>query len=335
MKRTVDPSLLPGLVLLWGIFLHAQSPNAQETARPPHREVAITFDDLPKGGHLPSENLKVIQRVNQQILASLKAHRVPAIGFVNEHKVFVRGEVEARIAVLQMWLDAGMALGNHTFSHLNLYDTPLRRYQDDVIHGEVVTRWLQGNQFQRFCFRHPYLNTGPTRVVKESFEAFLKARNYTVAPATVDNSDSVFSAVYATAKDHREEALSRRVRAAYLDFLDTKFEFFERLSRELLGYEVRQILLLHDNEINAECMDEIILKLQKRGYAFITLDQALQDKAYQIKDDYVGPGGISWLHRWTVSMGVPMRLSEEPSPPKFVMDLYRQMTARGRSEPRP
>ena len=39
-----------------------------------------------------------------------------------------------------------------------------------------------------------------------------------------------------------------------------------------------------------------------------------------MRDDFVGPGGISWLHRWALSEGRNRVLPGEPSTPRFVLD---------------
>ncbi len=311
------------VILLVGMFNYsapAQVPNSSNPAPTPRREVAITIDDLPMGGD--ASNLQVVQSATKRMLAGLATHKAPAIGFVNEGKIHVKDEVDERINILRMWLDAGAMLGNHTFSHLRLYNTPLQQYQDDVIRGEVITRRLmQERGITQLYFRHPFMNTGSTKEIKDSFEAFLRARNYRVTPYTIEIADNVFNAAHAKAKQQNDNQLAARVRAAYLDYLDTKFDFFERRSKRNLGYEVKQIFLFQVNELNAECLPDMLGRLKQRGYSFITLDQALQDKAYQIPDEYVGQGGISWLHRWTINRGLEMALMEEPEPPKFILDL--------------
>src|SRR5207248_9796407 len=80
------------------------------------RRVAITVDDLP--GAIPARptangELRELERYNEAIPAILKAHRAPATGFVNEKKLHVAGERDARVALLQKWIDAGFELGNH------------------------------------------------------------------------------------------------------------------------------------------------------------------------------------------------------------------------------
>src|SRR5580658_2043706 len=84
------------------------------------RSVAITVDDLP--GALPGDDfaygdLKELQKINHGIPGALKAHHAWAIGFVNERKLQVQGERDARAGLLQMWLDAGLWLGNHNYAH--------------------------------------------------------------------------------------------------------------------------------------------------------------------------------------------------------------------------
>lgn len=305
-----------GLALL-AVFCFSIS-HAQTLDR--HRAVALTFDDLPEA----LDGLARMTRNTPELLRTLKLHRAPAIGFVNEAKLHAPGEIDARTAVLKQWVDAGMILGNHTFSHLRLFTTPLANYEDDVINGEVITRRLMsGHKPYQLYFRHPYTSTGPNKEVKDAFEKFLHERGYKVAPFTIEDSDYIFNRLYVDARRDKDTELMERLRKTYLDYNDAQFEFFERLSSEMFGREIRQILLIHANDINADCLDQMLKRLKARGYRFVTLDHALEDKAYQTKDDYIGPNGPSWLHRWTVSMGLKMKLTEEPDPPRWVLDLFK------------
>jgi len=294
----------------------------------PARTIAITFDDLPLAPN--ADDLATVRRVNETLLEVLARRKVPAIGFVNEEKLQVKGERDARIAVLDRWLDAGLSLGNHTFSHLSLRDTPLPRYEDDVIHGEVITRQLLARHggSPKLYFRHPFTATGPTAEVKDAFESFLHARGYAVAPFTVENSDYIFNRLLIEVLSHHDAAEAARVRAAYLDHTDAVMAFCEGLSRETFGREIPQILLIHDSELNAGILGELLDRLTARGYSFISLDEALRDAAYRTPDRYVGRFGPSWLHRWRVGLGLPSRLRDEPDPPQWVLDRYQALTAR-------
>jgi peptidoglycan/xylan/chitin deacetylase (PgdA/CDA1 family) len=292
-------------------------------AQSPQRSVVITVDDLP--GAIPGTDrsmgdLKELERINRAIPPILRAHHVPGIGFVNERKLQVAGERDARAALLEMWLDAGMALGNHTFSHPDFQKTPLVQFEDETIRGEVVTRALMASrgQSEQF-FRHPFLNTGPTPEAKAAFEAFLKERGYRVAPVTVDNSDWMFNDVFARALEKNDAKLAAKTRDAYLEYLDMVFDYFEGVSRKLFHREIAQILLLHDSALNAESLDALLTRLETRGYKFVSLDEALADPAYATPDLYIGPQGISWLTRWKLAFGQKADYENDPDPPKWLM----------------
>ena len=114
--------------------------------------------------------------------------------------------------------------GNHTYSHWNLNQTPLREFQADVVKGEPVLKAALSAHGRKLAwFRHPFLHTGETLKVKSGFERFLAARGYRVAPVTLDNSDYMFAAVYSDALKREDRALAQR-RVALVDGED-HFEF--------------------------------------------------------------------------------------------------------------
>jgi hypothetical protein len=105
---------------------------------------------------------------------------------------------------------------------------------------------------------------------------------------------------------------------SYIDYTDQVFIYFEKLSRNLFGYEPSQILLMHANNLEAEHIGEVLDLLRKRGYRFIPLGQALSDAVYSLPDDFVAEGGGSWIEHWAITMGKPPL--SEPSAPKDMRD---------------
>jgi len=290
------------------------------------RSVAVTFDDLPAtGAGVVSNEVAALREMTSKLLAAFRAHNVPVVGFVNEGKLFVEGEkpgdVLARTALLEMWLAAGLELGNHTWSHPDLNTTPLEKFEANVVRGEPVTRRLLAVVGRKLrYFRHPFLHVGLELDKRRAFEAFLAERGYTVAPVTIDDDDYVYAAVYADALRRGDGATASRVGEDYLRYMDAVFAFVEGVSRDLTGREIRQVLLLHANALNADYFSRLAGSMERRGYRFITLEEALGDEAYALPDAYFGRFGFSWLHHWELTAG--RKRSPSPDPPEWVMKAY-------------
>jgi peptidoglycan/xylan/chitin deacetylase (PgdA/CDA1 family) len=310
------------LALPWTLALAVALPAAGA-----ERSVAVTFDDLP-GASLAGSDVATLRASTTRLLAGLAAHRIPVIGFVNEGKLVVAGETpaqaEARIAVLRMWLDAGHELGNHTYSHRSLNRVPLDEFEADIVRGEPVTRGLlQAKGRVLGYFRHPFLHVGLELDQRRALEAFLKGRGYSVAPVTIDNDEWIFAALYADARKRGDAAEASRIADAYVAYMDVVFAFVEGLSRQVVGREIPQILLVHANALNADHFPRIAGLLEARGYRFATLGEALQDPAYGLPDTYVGEWGISWLHHWEVTAGG--KRTPSPDPPSWVAKAYESL----------
>jgi len=322
-------------VLLAANPIRASYARSQSNIPPVRREVAVTFDDLPGVAMLPSQrcNRRAFEEINTKLLHSIATHRIPALGLVVEGRLCEK-QREILPDLLSMWLNAGLELGNHSFSHFDLNTTPLDLYEADVIRGETITKRLLQQRGKRIrYFRHPFLHAGKDLETKRAFEKFLVDRGYTVAPVTIDNQEWVFAEVYARAKSEGDMATAVRVGDAYVKYMDEILDFFEKRSVEVVGYEIKQTLLLHANPLNADYFDKLVRVMKGRGYAFISIDQALADPAYRLPDTYAGPIGFSWLHRWALTRGMKMR--EEPREPAFIAKLYRHhfKTSTGLSGP--
>jgi hypothetical protein len=180
------------------------------------------------------------------------------------------------------------------------------------VRGEAETTRLLGKR-PRF-FRHPMLHTGRTIEDKRGLETFLATRGYRVAPVTIDNYDYIFARAYdRAAVDDRSRILD-----TYLAYMTSVVAYYEQQSQVIVGREVRQTLLLHANRLNADAMDRLAKMFEERGYTFISLDRALEDPAYTQDDSYVGPAGITWLHRWAMTQGKRGIFAGEPTVPDWI-----------------
>jgi peptidoglycan/xylan/chitin deacetylase (PgdA/CDA1 family) len=291
----------------------------------PARELAVTFDDLPIAG-VPRDDAAA-KELTSKLLRAIAAHEIPAIGFVNEDKLAAAdgSPNPARVALLGAWLDAGLELGNHGYAHRDLHATPIDEFEADVLKGERVIRPLMtGHGRTLRFFRHPFLHTGRDLETRARFDRFLAEHGYRVAPVTIDNDDYLFARAYDRAAAAGARDLLDRVAAAYVPYMESKFAFFERNAEQLFGRDIRQILLVHANMLNADRFGELAAMLERRGYRFVTLERALEDPAYESADRFVGVSGMTWLHRWALTRGMPKSFyAGEPDVPQFVADNSR------------
>lgn len=284
----------------------------------PNRQVAITIDDLPAGAANVMSATDITQ-MTAKLLTTLRDQKVPAVGFVNEKKLYKQGEVDERIKALRMWLEYGFELGNHTYSHASLNQVGLQAWEDDVVQGENVIRLLLAERNMKLrYFRHPYLDTGRDLQTRREAEAFLVKRGYRIAPITLDAWDWMYAPVYDDAKKRGDTKLQDDLVKSYLEYSNSVFEYEEQLSKQMMGYEPKQIILLHGNQLEADHIGELLDVFRKRGYRFITLEDALSDQAYGMPDTYVGEEGTGWLEHWAITQGKPPQGA--PVFPQWVSD---------------
>lgn len=299
------------------LFLLAGAAAAQP------RQIAVTFDDLPWAGlerRVPDD----LAEQHAALLQALRAAAIPAVGFVNENKLEVDGAFDAgRVAMLGDWLEAGHELGNHTYAHLDLHAVGLPAYQADLLRGERVLRpLLAARGTSPRWFRHPFLRAGRSAQDKAALAAFLAAHDYRIAPVTIDNSDWIWARAYHVARERGDRDTMRRLRADFVPYLVAKADYYERQARALLGEALPQVLLLHANALNAATFEALVAALRERGYAFVTLEEALAHPAYARPDGYTGAYGPSWIHRWAIAADVPKAsFAGEPATPDWVLAL--------------
>lgn len=317
-RRPVEfhyPDIMRSLICF--VFLLAVGANAQIR----ERRIAITIDDLPVVS--TRRDMLTSREITIKLLGHITQAKVPAIGFVNENKLYDGDKPdEKKVDLLRLWLAAGLELGNHTYSHRSLNQIPLADYQADLLKGEAITKRLLAEKgFKIRFFRHPFLQTGRTLEIKADFSKFLAEHSYTIAPISFDNADYIFSRAYDIAFDRRDKKLMSKVGDAYVPYMERKLEYWERQSVKLFGREIAQTLLIHANFINSDYFDDLVAMFKRRGYRFVDLETALKDEAYQLPDTYTGLAGISWVHRWARNKGSEFILPDEPTVPDFVLKL--------------
>lgn len=282
--------------------------------------VALTFDDLP--GLTILHDQPYVDHFNQVLLRKLRRNHLPAIGFVNEGKLdeLVR---ERQVANLKRWVDAGMDLGNHTFSHDSPNDVGARAYVADIVRGEPVTRALlkeHGKDLR--WFRHPYLETGSPAPVREEIDQWLQGHGYRVAPVTIDADDWEFAEPYDDAIARHDRARRRRIRAEYLAYTEVRIRWSLASAHVLFGRDIAHVMLLHDTRLNADALNDLARLLRRFDLKPVPLEEAMRDPAYRSADTYAGKDGLNWLERWALMMHKDLPSAGDVDPPREIQLQY-------------
>ena len=285
--------------------------------------MCITIDDLPVVSYTKTD-LEFLTKVTQDMVKTFDEFKIPAIGYVNELKLYTNGLPDpGHIQLLELWLKNGYELGNHTHSHKNYHRTTFEEYTSDITMGEKITKPLarKYNSEYKF-FRHPYLRIGSTKAQHDSLRHFLAQKGYTEAPVTIDNEDYLFAKAYHLAYVKNDTSSTKKIAEAYLTYMEEKLLYYEGMAQRLLGRSIKQTLLLHANLLNAHYLDDLARMYQSHGYSFISQAEVLKDDAYNEPVTQYGDWGISWLDRWALSRGKKGKFFEgDPVTPAFVREM--------------
>ncbi|MEM6317886.1 MAG: polysaccharide deacetylase family protein [Bacteroidota bacterium] len=284
----------------------------------PTPTIAVTIDDL------PGISLDDFADVTDKLLTTLRKYEVPAIGFVNEGKLYHKRKLEeTKLALLEDWLEAGMELGNHTYSHPDYNKLTFEEFSANLLKGEKHTKALQAKYGQKMAyFRHPFLHKGNTAEKKAQLEQFLIEQDYIEAPVTIDNAEWVFAKAYHVSLRAKDSLQMKKIGASYVEYMEAMTAFYESNAQTLFGRPIAHTLLIHANALNGDYLDELLAMYQQRGYQFVSLKTALEDEAYLSKDEFVGRGGITWLHRWAITQKVDKSFfAGEPACPAFIQEI--------------
>jgi peptidoglycan/xylan/chitin deacetylase (PgdA/CDA1 family) len=286
--------------------------------------VAITVDDLPYAdGALTASDLaganSVAKIVNRRLLAPFTAHHVPVTGFVIQERVESLGLVGTQI--LREWTRQGFDLGNHTYSHPDINDLLPEQIEEEIVRGESGFRPLMEAAGKKAeFFRFPMNHTGDTKAKHDLIAMFLSQHGYLVATCTIDNSDYAFADAYAQMLAKRDHAAAQKLRREYLAYTSAEIDYYAALNKQVFGYEPPQVMVLHDNRLNADVIEEVLLLFEKKGYKFVSLKAAQSDAAYRTADTYISKFGPMWGYRWAKERHVEVNGNLETDPPKWIAE---------------
>jgi peptidoglycan/xylan/chitin deacetylase (PgdA/CDA1 family) len=235
------------------------------------KRIALTFDDVPRG---PGAFLVQEERTDR-LIAALKAARVGQAAFFVNPGFLANPERAGGEARIGRYARAGHVLANHSFSHPALTAVTADEYLADIDRAEA---WLKGREGRRPWFRFPFLNEGrQDKAKRDAVRAGLKARGLQNGYVTVDASDWHLESLAIEAKKAGKAIDMDALRDLYVESHVEAAEFYDGLARQTLGRSPAHVLLLHETDLAALWIGDLVSALRRAGWQIVSADEAFAD----------------------------------------------------------
>jgi peptidoglycan-N-acetylglucosamine deacetylase len=236
------------------------------------QQIAFTWDDLPSHSALPPGETRV--EVGKKIVSAMKE---PVYGFMNG----LRTEDEPlSTPMLKEWRDAGLPLGNHTWSHMNLNQRSLADWEADVLKNEPLLQTYMGKSDDWHWLRYPYLAEGDTAEKRDAARKFLAEHGYRIAAVTMSFADYLYNEPYARCVAKNDATAIAQLEKSYLDAADANLGYARAMSKALYGRDIPYVLLMHVGALDARLLPRLLQLYRQRGVTFVSLEDAEKDSFY-------------------------------------------------------
>lgn len=267
------------------------------------KRVALSFDDAPRqrGAFLTPD-----QRTEALIAALRRAGVKQAAFFLNPGNLFDDddddGEGGARR--IAAYVAAGHVIANHTWDHPHLNAMSAKSYLADI---DRAAAWLKGRRGYRPWFRFPFLDEGGRdKAKRDAVRAGLAARHLKSGYVTIDGSDWNIDAL-ATAAIHAGKPVDlEALRDLYVETLVQAADFYDGLAVRTLGRSPSHVMLLHETDLNALYIEDLVGALRADGWEIITADEAYADPIAKANPDVPSANGTrTELMAWEKGLPAP------------------------------
>jgi peptidoglycan-N-acetylglucosamine deacetylase len=216
--------------------------------------------------------------IGLKLIAAMKEAKMPPVyGFVNG----IRTEEEPlSTPMLANWRSAGLLLGNHTWSHMNLNQGTLEAWEADLLKDEDILK-ADMEDADWHWLRYPNLAEGETAEKRWGARRFLAEHGYKVAGVTMSFQDYAYNDPYARCVAKNDTAAVAQLEAAYLAAADAAIDSSRAMSKVLYGRDIPYVLLMHVGALDAKMLPRLLQLYRDRGFTFVRLEDAEQDPFYR------------------------------------------------------
>ena len=255
------------------------------------KRIAISFDDAPRGA---GAFLNPKQRPAMLIAALGRVKVKQAAFFANPGRI---GASNGHAATIRAYADAGHIIANHTANHTALSNVSAERFLADVDEAEV---WLKPHKNYRPWLRFPRLDQGGRNAAKrDAVRAGMKVRGLRHGYVTADGWDWYIESMTIKAAKAAKPMDMAALRDFYIETHVEAADFADKLARRALGRAPVHMLLLHETDLAALYVEDLVKALRADGWKIVSADSVYADPMADAKPVIAHANGtiiqmISW-----------------------------------------
>ena len=284
------------LALLAAACLAACATATPDEAGP--KRIALTFDDVPRNaGAFLTEDERTTRLIDGLELTGVEQ----AAFFVTTGNL---GQTTGGAERIARYVGAGHVLANHTHSHVHLSEVTAGQYLADI---DKAAEWLNRQPANRPWMRYPFLDEGGSDKAKvAAVRAGLAARGLRNGVVTIDASDWGYDDMATQAKAGGKTLDMAALRDLWVESHVEAAEYYDDLARRALGRSPAHIMLLHEADVTALYVADLVAALKARGWQVITADEAFADPLTRMLPDVPSAQGtITEMVAWERGLPEP------------------------------
>lgn len=310
-------------VVIWQVNVNKSEAKTNTAAK----KIAISL--YAASTVIPSENPPEDVETMRLVVEKLKQHKIPTVGFLSGVKVNIHAEniPEDQEKIVSLWREAGFEIGVLNLKYPQSFNSTIAEYQaaiksraaklDPYYQKQIdIFKNFKKVDFKKFSLEEKKSYFEELKKQREPLEKsreeiinvekeWMKDNNLTRVKYTFGTHDWIYSYTYDVARKENNREMMNRIKAAYIGYLSKSLDYYEKYSQQLFERNIPQTIPLTPSRLLADSADELFAMLQKHGYQFVSMDEAMQDEAYQSAPISANGTGSSWLDKVDLERHLP------------------------------
>jgi peptidoglycan-N-acetylglucosamine deacetylase len=137
----------------------------------------------------------------------------------------------------------------------------------------------------RKWYRAPLLHEGNTHEKRDHLRAFLTQHGYINGYVTVDTWEFYINHLLQKGLRKGKHFNKDNLRKVYLEHMWNAVEFYDTVAQQFFSHPVKHTLLLHDNDVTALFIKDLVEFLREKGWTIISSEEAYADPLLRTAPD--------------------------------------------------